>query len=142
MTKIFIPYFYVEGDIVAILVAGGAGYIGSHVCKMLKERGYDVIILDNLSHGHRSFAKYGEFILGDIADENLLDLIFTNYNIEAVMHFCAYIEVGESVKDPNKYYKNNVSNTITLLNAMLKHNVKYFVFHQPLQYMACQNVSL
>jgi UDP-glucose 4-epimerase len=113
---------------VAILVAGGAGYIGSHVCKMLKEKGYDVIILDNLSHGHRSFAKYGEFILGDIADESLLDLVFTNYNIEAVMHFCAYIEVGESVKDPNKYYKNNVSNTITLLNAMLKHNVKYFVF--------------
>ncbi|WP_126992919.1 UDP-glucose 4-epimerase GalE [Thermosipho globiformans] len=111
-----------------ILVAGGAGYIGSHVCKMLKERGYDVVVIDNLSHGHKSFARYGEFVLGDISDENLLDLVFKTYKIDAVMHFCAYIEVGESVVDPYKYYQNNVSNTLTLLNSMLKHDVKYFIF--------------
>lgn len=111
-----------------VLVAGGAGYIGSHVCKMLKERGYDVVVIDNLSHGHKSFARYGEFVLGDISDENLLDLVFKTYKIDAVMHFCAYIEVGESVVDPYKYYQNNVSNTLTLLNSMLKHDVKYFIF--------------
>ncbi|ACJ75186.1 UDP-glucose 4-epimerase [Thermosipho africanus H17ap60334] len=111
-----------------VLVAGGAGYIGSHVCKMLRERGYDVVVIDNLSHGYKSFTRYGEFVLGDISDENLLDLVFKTYKIDAVMHFCAYIEVGESVVDPNKYYQNNVSNTLTLLNSMLKHDVKYFIF--------------
>lgn len=111
-----------------VLVAGGAGYIGSHVCKMLRERGYDVVVIDNLSHGYKSFTRYGEFVLGDISDENLLDLLFKTYKIDAVMHFCAYIEVGESVVDPYKYYQNNVSNTLTLLNSMLKHDVKYFIF--------------
>lgn len=112
----------------SILVAGGAGYIGSHVCKMLSNKGYDVIVYDNLSHGYKSFAKWGEFIPGDISDEQLLDNVFKHYNIEAVMHFCAYIEVGESVKDPQKYYINNVSNTITLLKVMLKNNIKKFIF--------------
>ncbi|ANQ53457.1 UDP-galactose-4-epimerase [Thermosipho sp. 1063] len=111
-----------------ILVAGGAGYIGSHVCKMLNERGYNVIVLDNLSNGHREFAKYGKFIPGDISDKKLLDIIFEHYNIAAVMHFCAYIEVGESVINPYKYYENNVSNTLVLLNSMLKHNVNKFIF--------------
>ncbi|HCF37698.1 MAG TPA: UDP-glucose 4-epimerase GalE [Thermosipho africanus] len=111
-----------------VLVAGGAGYIGSHVCKMLRERGYDVVVIDNLSHGYKSFTRYGEFVLGDISDENLLDLVFKTYKIDAVMHFCAYIEVGESVVAPYKYYQNNVSNTLTLLNSMLKHDVKYFIF--------------
>jgi len=112
----------------SILVAGGAGYIGSHVCKMLSNKGYDVIVYDNLSHGYKSFAKWGEFIPGNISDEQLLDNVFKHYNIEAVMHFCAYIEVGESVKDPQKYYINNVSNTITLLKVMLKNNIKKFIF--------------
>jgi UDP-glucose 4-epimerase len=112
----------------SILVAGGAGYIGSHVCKMLSNKGYDVIVYDNLSHGYKSFAKWGEFIPGDISDEQLLDNVFKHYNIEAVMHFCAYIEVGESVKDPQKYYINNVSNTVSLLKVMLKNNIKKFIF--------------
>lgn len=112
----------------SILVAGGAGYIGSHVCKMLNQRGFDIVVYDNLSHGYKEFAKWGEFIPGDISDEKLLENVFKHYNIEAVMHFCAYIEVGESVIDPQKYYINNVSNTLTLLKVMLKNNVNKFIF--------------
>ncbi|ABR30286.1 UDP-galactose-4-epimerase [Thermosipho melanesiensis] len=111
-----------------VLVAGGAGYIGSHVCKKLNEKGYHVIVIDNLSNGHKEFAKYGEFILGDISDKKLLEIVFSNYHIDAVMHFCAYIEVGESVVNPHKYYENNVSSTLVLLHSMLKHNIKKFIF--------------
>ncbi|ABR30941.1 UDP-galactose-4-epimerase [Thermosipho melanesiensis] len=112
----------------AILVAGGAGYIGSHVCKMLHSKGYKVIVYDNLSHGYKEFAKWGEFIPGDISDVELLDNIFKHYHIDAVMHFCAYIEVGESVVDPQKYYENNVGNTIKLLKVMRKNNIDKFIF--------------
>jgi UDP-glucose 4-epimerase len=112
----------------AILVAGGAGYIGSHVCKMLTEKGYEVIVFDNLSHGYADFAKWGKFILGDIADSTQLDLVFSKYKIDAVMHFCAFIEVGESVAEPEKYYKNNVSNTINLIEAMRRNNINKFIF--------------
>jgi len=111
-----------------ILVAGGAGYIGSHVCKMLAKEGFDVIVYDNLSKGYESFVKWGKFIFGDISDERQLDLVFSKFKIDAVMHFCAFIEVGESVVDPQKYYINNVSNTLNLLNIMNKHNVKKFIF--------------
>ncbi len=112
----------------AILVAGGAGYIGAHVCKMLHHRGYEVVVYDNLSRGYRSFARWGEFVWGDIGDVAQLDGVFKTYPIDAVMHFCAFIEVPESVSDPEKYYRNNVQNTITLLKVMRTHGVNKFIF--------------
>jgi UDP-glucose 4-epimerase len=112
----------------AILVAGGAGYIGSHVCKMLHKKGFDVVVYDNLSHGYRAFARWGDFVQGDIGDSTHLDFVFKNYPIDVVMHFCAFIEVAESVAEPEKYYKNNVQNTITLLEAMRKHTINKFIF--------------
>lgn len=112
----------------AILVAGGAGYIGSHVCKQLTKRGYDVIVYDSLVHGYRQFAKWGEFILGSTSDPVQLDSVFSHYKIDAVMHFCAFIEVGESVTDPEKYYSNNLKNTITLLEAMNRHKINKIIF--------------
>lgn len=112
----------------AILVAGGAGYIGSHVCKMLAAKGYEVVVLDNLSHGYKDFVKWGEFVPGDIGDTRQLDLLFEHYKIDAVMHFCAFIEVGESVAKPDTYYINNTANTINLINVMKKHDIKKFIF--------------
>lgn len=111
-----------------ILITGGAGYIGSHTCKLLAEKGYKIIVLDNLVYGHKEAVLHGEFIQGDISDSVLLDKIFSTHKISAVIHFAAFAYVGESVKDPAKYYSNNVSNTITLLNAMIKHKVFNFVF--------------
>lgn len=112
----------------AILVAGGAGYIGSHTVKMLYKKGYDVIVYDNLSKGYREFAKWGRFIEGDISDDKKLKKVFQKYKIDAVMHFCAFIEVGESVVEPEKYYKNNLVNTITLINTMKDAGIKNFIF--------------
>ncbi|MEJ5283554.1 MAG: UDP-glucose 4-epimerase GalE [Brevinematales bacterium] len=112
----------------AILVAGGAGYIGSHTVKMLYKKGYDVIVYDNLSKGYREFAKWGKFIEGDISDDKKLKEVFKNHKIDAVMHFCAFIEVGESVVEPEKYYKNNLVNTITLINTMKDAGIKNFIF--------------
>lgn len=111
-----------------VLVCGGAGYIGSHVSRLLGERGHKAIILDNLSKGHREALGAAEFILGDIGDRGLLDLVFTTRKIDAVMHFCAFIEVGESVVDPARYYRNNVSNTLVLLDAMRAHGVDKIIF--------------
>lgn len=111
-----------------ILVCGGAGYIGSHVVKMLAKRGYAVVVLDNLSHGYEDAVKYGTFIRGDISDRKLLDDIFIKFKIDAVMHFCAFIEVGESVVDPEKYYINNVSNTLILIERMRAAGVMKFIF--------------
>lgn len=111
-----------------ILVVGGAGYIGSYMCKYLFQNGYEILVFDNLISGHREAVKYGHLIKGDLADEKSLDNVFENYNIEVVMHFAAFAYVGESVKNPGKYYRNNVINTITLLDTMLKHNVKNFIF--------------
>ncbi len=112
----------------SILVAGGAGYIGSHTVKILNKKGYDVIVYDNLSKGYREFTKWGTFIEGDISDKHKLREVFTNYKIEAVMHFCAFIEVGESVISPDKYYHNNLVNTITLLDTMKEYGIKNFIF--------------
>ncbi|MGC8770329.1 MAG: UDP-glucose 4-epimerase GalE [Brevinematia bacterium] len=112
----------------AILVAGGAGYIGSHTVKMLYKKGYDVIVYDNLSKGYREFAKWGKFIEGDISDDKKLKEVFKSHKIDAVMHFCAFIEVGESVVEPEKYYKNNLVNTITLINTMKDAGIKNFIF--------------
>ena len=86
-----------------ILVVGGAGYIGSHMVKMLHQQGYQVVTLDNLSTGYRDAVKYGAFVEGDIANSDLLDRVFGSEQFDAVMHFASYIEVGESVKNPSKY---------------------------------------
>jgi UDP-glucose 4-epimerase len=111
-----------------ILVVGGAGYIGSHMVKQLALAGNDVITLDNLSYGYRDAVKYGEFIEGDLGDNTVLDFIFKNGEIDAVMHFAGFIQVGESVIKPSMYYLNNVVNTFTLLDAMLRHKVMNFIF--------------
>ena len=110
------------------LVTGGAGYIGSHMVKMLTKLGYSALILDNLSTSSKGFSKYGELIVGDLADEVLLEDLFSKHQFDGVLHFAATSLVGDSMTDPSKYYRNNVSNTINLLDAMVRHNVKSFVF--------------
>lgn len=111
-----------------ILVTGGAGYIGSHAALLLVQKGYQVIILDDLSQGQTFSYSWATFIKGDIADRQLLSDIFTTHAIKAVMHFAASIEVGESVKNPLKYYHNNVAKTLVLLDVMVAHNVRSFIF--------------
>ena len=111
-----------------ILVTGGAGYIGSHVNCMLCEKGYETIVLDNLSHGHRDFIQWGQFLKGDISDKNLLADLFGKLKIDAVMHFAAYAYVGESVTNPSKYYFNNVGGTLVLLDAMRMAGVDTLIF--------------
>ena len=111
-----------------ILVTGGAGFIGSHVNEELHQQGYRTIVLDNLTTGNPKALVHGTFIHGDCGDSVLLDQIFTTYKVDAVMHFAAFIEVGESVQNPLKYYQNNVCKTLTLLDAMHRHNVNVFVF--------------
>ncbi|MEK6797205.1 MAG: UDP-glucose 4-epimerase GalE [Spirochaetota bacterium] len=112
----------------AILVAGGAGYIGSHTVQELLDAGKDVVIIDSLEYGHKKAMLANKFYQGSIADAALLKRVFSENSIDAVMHFCAYIEVGESVTNPQKYYKNNIIGGLTLLEAMLAANVKKFVF--------------
>lgn len=111
-----------------ILVVGGAGYIGSHMVLALREANYRVIVLDNLCKGHREAVIDAKLIVGDMADRELIQQIFTDYHIDAVMHFASFIEVDESVRFPLKYYQNNVSDTLTLLDVMLAHQVKHFIF--------------
>ncbi len=114
-----------------ILVTGGAGYIGSHAAYALKQAGYGVVVLDNLSYGHRELIENVvkvELVIGDTSDRVLLDKLFATHDIAAVMHFAAYIAVGESVKEPGKYYRNNVSSTLNLLEAMLAADINKFVF--------------
>jgi len=111
-----------------ILVVGGAGYIGAHMVNALLLANYDVVTLDNLSTGNRDLLPGGLLIVGNLGDPGLLDHIFSSYRIDAVMHFAAYSLVGESVADPIKYYRNNVAETIELLDAMVRHGVNYFIF--------------
>ncbi|ESA32848.1 udp-galactose 4-epimerase [Leptolyngbya sp. Heron Island J] len=114
-----------------ILVTGGAGYIGSHVVKTLQRQGYGVLVLDNLVYGHRDVVEnvlQADLVVGDICDRALLDRIFAIHDIAAVMHFAAYAYVGESIKDPVKYYRNNVTGTVNLLEAMVDADVKNLVF--------------
>ena len=111
-----------------VLVVGGAGYIGSHMVKMLSLAGHDVVTLDNLSNGYKDAVKYGEFVEGDIADSELLSELFSNNVFDGVMHFASYIQVGESVEKPSMYYKNNVTNTQVLLDAMIEHGIRNFIF--------------
>lgn len=110
-----------------ILVTGGAGYIGSHAGRALVDRGHEVTTLDNLSTGFEEFAQ-GKLIKGDLSDRNFLDKVFAENKFDAVMHFAASVAVEESVKDPLKYYQNNVINSVNLLEAAVKHGVKKFVF--------------
>lgn len=117
-----------------ILVTGGAGYIGSHCVMTLLENNNDVVIFDNLSTGHietvQTLQKYGnvEFQQGDLTNFDDINSVFKNFNIEKVVHFAAFSQVGESVVNPQKYYINNVCGTINLLRAMLENNVKKIVF--------------
>ena len=113
----------------AILVAGGAGYIGSHMVKDLVEHGQEVVVADNLSTGHRdAINPNAKFYEGDIRDRKSLDKIFDNEDIEAVVHFAAFSIVPESMSKPLKYFDNNTGGMITLLEAMRDHNIKYIVF--------------
>ncbi|PGZ91707.1 UDP-glucose 4-epimerase GalE [Bacillus sp. AFS029533] len=112
-----------------ILVVGGAGYIGSHTVKELVDQNYGVVVLDNLTTGHREAVdERAIFVEGDLGDATILETIFLTYNIDAVMHFAAYSLVGESVTNPLKYYQNNVGATLTLLDNMIKFDVKKFIF--------------
>lgn len=112
----------------SILVVGGAGYIGSHMVKLLGERGCAVTTLDDLSSGHRDAVLTGDLVQGDMADTELLRSLFARRKYDAVMHFASFIEVGESVREPAKYYRNNVANTLTLLSAMREAGVDRFIF--------------
>ena len=112
----------------AILICGGAGYIGSHINKLLSEKGYETIVYDSLIYGHREAVKWGTFIQGDLEDEKALERVFSENKISAVFHFAAFAYVGESVTDPEKYYFNNVSNTLKLLRVMKKYNCNKIIF--------------
>lgn len=125
-----------------ILVVGGAGYIGSHIVKELVEK-EDVIILDNLSTGHREAVdSRAIFVKGDLGDEEDLKMIFSSYPIDAVMHFAANSLVGESVTDPLKYYQNNVASTLTLLKVMMKKKINNFIFSSTAATYGIPNVKL
>ena len=116
------------GKKVKVLVTGGAGYIGSHVVKLLGEMGFDILVYDNLSTGHEWAVLYGKLVKADLSDRDTLRKIFEEFKPDAVMHFAAYIVVPESVKEPLKYYRNNVINTINLLEVMEEYRVKNFIF--------------
>src|SRR5919112_365241 len=111
-----------------VLVTGGAGYIGSHTCKMLAVAGYEPVVFDNLIAGHREAVRFGELVEGDIADTAAVRAAIRRYGIQAVMHFAAFLDVGESVRDPARYYRNNVGGALSVLDAMAAESVKHFVF--------------
>ena len=111
-----------------ILVVGGAGYIGSHMVRQLNNANHAVVTLDNLSTGNRRLIGDGELVEGDLGDADLLDRLFSTHAIDAVMHFAAFSQVGESMHQPLKYYRNNIAATIALLGAMVRHKVNYFIF--------------
>jgi len=112
----------------AILVTGGAGYVGAHTCKALAGAGYTPVVFDNLSTGHSSFVRWGPLVQGDIRDHAAVLKAIHDYNAEAVLHFAASALVGESVTDPKKYYENNVYGSLSLVRAMLDANCRNLVF--------------
>jgi UDP-glucose 4-epimerase len=113
----------------AVLVCGGAGYIGSHMVRFLLERGEDVLVLDDLSTGHRDFVPPSvPFVQGDVRDATLLGCLFREHRVDAVFHFAAFIQVGESMRDPLAYYDNNLQGVLRLLQTMVRHGVENFVF--------------
>lgn len=111
-----------------ILVTGGAGYIGSHVVKELGRKGHDVVVLDNLSTGNAWAVKYGSLIVGDLADERMIERVVDTFRPEAIIHFAASIQVEESMRNPLKYYRNNVGNTLNLLKVASAFGVSRFVY--------------
>jgi len=111
-----------------ILITGGAGYIGSEVTLKLKESGHFTVVYDNLSKGYKQLIFSDKFVKGDIHNKKLLKKVLKKYKIEAVMHFAAFIEAGESMENPSKYFNNNSIGTISLLDAMVETKVKYFIF--------------
>jgi UDP-glucose-4-epimerase GalE len=113
---------------VSILIVGGAGYIGSQTAKAVARAGLEPVVLDNLVHGHRWAAKWGKLVEGDISDRALLDRVLVEHRVTAIIHFAAYAYVGESVTNPRKYFHNNVTGTLTLLDAMIDRGVRDIVF--------------
>ena len=111
-----------------ILVTGGAGYVGSHCVKQLLQRGYEVVVFDNLSEGRREAVLTERFVQADLLDREALNRAFAEYSIDAVMHFAGLIKVGESVDDPQVYYQNNVVGTLNLLQTMQEHGVDRMIF--------------
>jgi UDP-arabinose 4-epimerase len=111
-----------------ILVTGGAGYIGSHTAKALAQAGYCPVVIDSLTAGHRWAVKWGPLIEGDIGCESLVRRVFDEYDIESVIHFAANAYVGESMRNPRKYFHNNVTKSLNLLNAMMDCGVNQIVF--------------
>ena len=112
----------------SILICGGAGYIGSHINKLLARQGYETVVFDNLVFGHREAVQWGELVVGDLADREALRRVFAEHDIEAVFHLAAYAYVGESVMEPEKYYYNNVANTLNLLQVMRHHGCDKIIF--------------
>jgi UDP-glucose-4-epimerase GalE len=111
----------------SVLVTGGAGYIGSHACKALALAGYQPVVVDNLSLGHADAVKWGPLEVGDIRNSAFLHKVISKYSPEAVMHFAASSNVGESVADPAKYYSNNVVGSLNLLEAVRQNGIEYFI---------------
>jgi UDP-glucose-4-epimerase GalE len=112
----------------SVLVVGGAGYIGSHCCKVLAQAGYRPVVYDNYSTGHRRFVRWGPAVEGDIHDQARLETAINDHGAVAVLHFAASSLVGESVSDPEKYYRNNVEGTLSLLRAMRRASCRALVF--------------
>ena len=109
-------------------MTGGAGYVGSHAAKALSRAGYRVVVYDNLVAGHRAAVRFGDLVEGDILDTASVTQALRRHNIFAVMHFAAFLDVGESVRDPAKYFRNNVAGALSVLGAMAEASVKHFVF--------------
>jgi len=116
------------GESRRVLVTGGAGYIGSHTAKALHQAGYHVVVFDNLVAGHREAARYGEFVKGDVMDAAAVREAIRQHRVSAVMHFAAFLDVGESVREPAKYYRTNIGGAMAVLEAMAAESVRHFVF--------------
>jgi UDP-glucose 4-epimerase len=111
-----------------ILVTGGAGYIGSHTVAELRRQGYDVVVFDNLEYGHRQAVGNCPLVVGDLLNPDEINPVFDRYDIQGVIHFAAYVAVGESMQNPTKYLRNNVQGSVNLATAMLDHSVRDIVF--------------
>ena len=111
-----------------ILVTGGAGYVGSHICKILKDKGYTPVVLDNLSTGHKEFVKWGPLFVGDILSLSDLESVFREFSISSVIHCAAKAYVSESVSDPIKYYRENINGSINLLETFIRYRGSNFIF--------------
>ena len=112
----------------SILVTGGAGYVGSHTVKRLVESGEKVIVVDDLSAGHKGAVSGAELVVGDFGDKDLMRNIIKSNDVEAVFHFAAFASVDESVRDPKKYYFNNIANSLSMLEVMVETGVDKMVF--------------